>query len=394
MSKHKSAPRRVPSRGGRPTGQPGNVGQPRGQSNGANVTHTMNGANGASPQQETTQETTAASTASTASTPKARPAGSPPQRPASSGAARTSGRIAPASGATGKPRVISRPSARRARAVPWWRRGNVLVYATVAVVGALVILFIALGQRSGSDNTAGSENTPTSASVAKALSQVSPSVFAQVKTGSATNTLKATHGATPLVTADGKAQVVYIGADYCPFCAAERWSLIVSLSRFGTFANLHDTTSSSNDVYANTPTFSFYGSSYTSQYVEFTPVETTTRDPNTPLQTPTAEQEKLLATYDAPPYTDAQSAGAIPFVDIGGTYVLSGAGYSPQVLQGLTRDQIAAKLSNPSDPVTQAIVGHANYLTAAICVATQNKPAEVCSESTIQAIEQQLPKGS
>jgi hypothetical protein len=147
-------------------------------------------------------------------------------------------------------------------------------------------------------------------------------------------------------------------------------------------------------VYPSTPTFSFYGSTYTSPYVDFTAVETTTQDPNTPLQTPTAEQQQLLTTYDAPPYTSSQNAGSIPFVDIGGQYVLSGSGFSPQLLQGLTRDQIAQKLSNANDPVTKAIVGHANYLTAAICVATQNKPAQVCSTSAIQAIEPKLPKGS
>jgi len=32
--------------------------------------------------------------------------------------------------------------------------------------------------------------------------------------------------------------VVYIGAEYCPYCAVERWPLIVALNRFGTLTNL------------------------------------------------------------------------------------------------------------------------------------------------------------
>ena len=64
-----------------------------------------------------------------------------------------------------------------------------------------------------------------------------------------------------------------MGAEYCPYCAAERWAMAVALSRFGTFSNLRLIHSSSADIYPNTPTLSFYKSSYTSKYVQFTPVE-------------------------------------------------------------------------------------------------------------------------
>ena len=29
-----------------------------------------------------------------------------------------------------------------------------------------------------------------------------------------------------------------MGAEYCPYCAAQRWAMIVALSRFGTFSGL------------------------------------------------------------------------------------------------------------------------------------------------------------
>jgi hypothetical protein len=32
--------------------------------------------------------------------------------------------------------------------------------------------------------------------------------------------------------------MLYIGAEYCPYCAAERWPLVMALSKFGTFSNL------------------------------------------------------------------------------------------------------------------------------------------------------------
>ena len=62
--------------------------------------------------------------------------------------------------------------------------------------------------------------------------------------------------------------VVYVGGEYCPYCAAERWAMVMWLSRFGTFTNLHEIQSSSNDIDANTNTFTFYKSSYTSQYID------------------------------------------------------------------------------------------------------------------------------
>ena len=117
------------------------------------------------------------------------------------------------------------------------------------------------------------------------------------------------------------------------------------------------THSSSVDQYPNTQTLSFYGSTYTSPYIDFTPVEEQTNqiDGNTyaPLQSPTAAQSALLATYDKAPYTT--EAGSIPFIDIANRSIIVGASYSPAILAGLSAQQIAADLGDPSNPVAQAI---------------------------------------
>ena len=158
--------------------------------------------------------------------------------------------------------------------------------------------------------------------------------------------------------------ITYVGAEYCPFCAAERWALAVALSRFGTFSNLSGTHSSDTDEFPDTQTLSFYGSSYSSPYVDFQPVEEATNRPAgagyQTLQTPTAAQSALVAKYDP--------QGSIPFLDIANRYVVTGSSFSPQVLQGLSRSQIAADLSDPNSAVAQAIDGTANDITAAITV--------------------------
>ena len=82
--------------------------------------------------------------------------------------------------------------------------------------------------------------------------------------------------------------------------------------------------------------------------------------------------------------------GSIPFLDIANRYVVVGASFSPQVLQGLSRSQIAAQLSNPSSTVAQAIDGTANDITAAISAVTGNQPSSVGSSAAIAAIAQKL----
>jgi hypothetical protein len=162
--------------------------------------------------------------------------------------------------------------------------------------------------------------------------------------------------------------------------------MIVALSRFGTFSDLHMMASSATDIDPNTHTFTFHGSSYTSKYLDFVPVENADRNQQ-PLQSLTTQQQQLFSSIGGSGY---------PFLDLAGQYSSGGGtfsgGYDPQVLHGLNWQQISSALSNPNDPVTLAIVGNANILTAGICQTTGQKPASVCGAKSIQQIEQQLPK--
>src|SRR5579859_4362026 len=71
-----------------------------------------------------------------------------------------------------------------------------------------------------------------------------------------------------------KPEVLYVGTEFCPYCAAESWSLIVALSRFGQFTGLRTSRSPSFDDIPPIDGWTFYGSSYTSGYLAFAPVET------------------------------------------------------------------------------------------------------------------------
>ena len=257
--------------------------------------------------------------------------------------------------------------------------------AIVVVVG--VVLGFVLTGGGGSAPTAGSTAAPptgsASTTVISQLTSVPAATLDQVGAGQTASKPTSISGAA--LTSGGKPEVLYIGAEYCPYCAAERWAVIVALSRFGSFSGLATIRSAAKDgggnaePYPLTPTWTFAKATYTSNYLTFTPVEGYTNIPDkstgfyTPLQTPTAAQVALLNKYDA-----AQQ-GAIPFIDYGNKFVSIGASYNPAVLAGLTWAQIANDLHNPSSPVAQAVLGVANYSTAAVCGLTHDQPASACT---------------
>ncbi len=276
--------------------------------------------------------------------------------------------------------AIQRAAERRAQV----RNRTLIALAGGVVVVALVVTLavIKLGSTSSSASALPT-GTKLSAIISNAT-KVPVSTLAAVGKGTIQTPPSPLSNQPPLIK-NGKPEIVYVGAEYCPYCAAERWAMVVALSRFGTFSGLGVTHSDLNDVFPNTKTFTFYKSSYSSNYIVFSSVEQT--DPSRkPLQTPTAEQNALVARYDAPPYVAASSKGAIPFIDFGNKFLISGASFSPQILQGKSWTQISSALADASSPIAKAVDGTANVMTAHICKLTANKPANVCSAAPIAAL--------
>jgi hypothetical protein len=272
------------------------------------------------------------------------------------------------------------------------RAGSRRLVAIAAGVIVLLLAGLVAARLLTSKSLATPVAEPVPASVMRALTSVPPSNFEAVGRGTAN---MPTAIRQPVArTADGRPLVTYIGAEYCPFCAAERWPLIVALSRFGQFSGLQLSQSAADDVFPSTPTFTFVGAAYTSQLIAFDAVETAGnvrqngRYP--PLQSLSPRQEQLLRTYDAPPYVPTSSAGAIPFLDVSNLYSVTGASFDPGVLQGRSWETIVASLSQSDSPQARAILGTANVLSAAICEATDSQPAEVCGSPTVQALSQTL----
>jgi Domain of unknown function (DUF929) len=270
-------------------------------------------------------------------------------------------------------------------------RTSWIIAGVVIAVGVALIFVFASGQKKSTNGPiTGRQKAP--ASLVKKVTTVPQSVMDQVGAGSTSIPGKLPG---PTLTSDGKPRVVYLGAEYCPYCATERWAMVNALSRFGTFKNLQITTSSATDVDANTPTWSFKGSTFTSPYIKFESIESEDNKGN-PLETPTSEQQDLVNKYDKSPYvagggSTSQQGGTIPFIDIANQYIVSGAQYDVSKLQGKTFDEIAAAMHDPSSDISQGAVGAANSLTAAICNTTGNKPANVCNTQAVKAVQAKLP---
>jgi len=138
----------------------------------------------------------------------------------------------------------------------------------------------------------------------------------------------------------------------------------------------------------NTPTVTFHGSTYTSDYLVFSSVETATRTGGT-LDTPTDFQQQLFDTYNVEAITG--SSGAIPFVMVGNRYAWAGSQYDTGLLEGKNFDQIANAVGDPETALAKGIGGAANYITAMICQLTDGQPADVCSSAVIQQAQAALP---
>jgi len=200
------------------------------------------------------------------------------------------------------------------------------------------------------------------------------------------------------LTSGGHPLVVYVGAEYCPYCAAERWALVEALLRFGSFRGLEATESSPLDVYARTPTFTFVRASYSSPVVEFRSVELQSNQPAGllgaflgtygDLQKPDPLEQHLLDAYDRPPY--ATESGVIPFIDLGNRFVSSGAGFSPALFQGLTMPEIADRLSDPTSPIARGVNGESDLFVAAICREDGGTPAATCSAPWVSEAARRL----
>ncbi len=264
------------------------------------------------------------------------------------------------------------------------RRQLLIVGGAVVAVLAVVIVLVVI-KLSSSPAKSGSATGSAHPSVVSKVTSVPAATLNSVGTGTTyPHAIQAIRGNVTPPAKNGKPVMVYVGGEYCPYCAAERWAMAIALSRFGTLSGLGFIHSSSTDTNPNTPTLTFYKATYSSKYLVFEPTEARNQTNTANLAPMTTLDKQLIAKYDVPPYVpSSQYDGSYPFVDFGNKYVIDGASYSPSVLAGKTWSQVAAALSDPSSPIAKGADGAANLITAAICKMTGGQPGNVCTSPAV-----------
>jgi len=248
-------------------------------------------------------------------------------------------------------------------------RRIILISVGVVVVVAAVAFALLIGSTFQSQYSSYIYK-PVPSTMYQQLSGISDSTLSTI--GSPSGVGGPTTASGTLLTSDGKPEVLYIGGEYCPYCAVERWALIVALSHFGTFTGLEYMLSSSTDINSNSPTFTFSNATYTSDYVAFVPVEEFNRtNEDTPWHPLTSAEQSVFTQY---------GSGGFPFLDLGNQYIVNGVQTTID-LSGQNWTQVASQLNNPNSSIAQAIDGAANKLISAICKIDGGEPASVCTQS-------------
>ena len=239
------------------------------------------------------------------------------------------------------------------------------------VIGAAVALFLARGGGSGANATAASGSVPAGSH--------RPSGDASVSLGQIRR-----ESGEPLLDG-GKPLVFFMGAEWCPFCAAERWALVEATSRFGGWSGLGELLSrSGQDYFPSLPTYDLTHATYTSDYISLRHKEVATVD-GEPLQKLGSFEENLVDEGD--------TRGSVPFLFAsgpGGRYTVELA-YSPGLLTGRTFAALHKEVAaGAPTPAVDAIDGQADAITALICKLDGGRPASVCAKGSIPALEAEL----
>jgi hypothetical protein len=215
----------------------------------------------------------------------------------------------------------------------------------------------------------------------------------------------------PLFMVNGKPSVIYLGTITCIYCAENKWSMALALSRFGNFSQLFIGYSALQDHDAPTlywapahynSTSVVFGSFYSSKYINFLPIE---------------ESAPITGSFSLMPLSSLQSAanqlGNLAYIDainlivelkgyegtpfmIWGNYSFPGADMAvwgnstaSATLLSTTHAQMFQLLAHSTSQFALAEYAGADIYVAAICRSIGNT-APVCSLPAIRSIESTL----
>jgi Domain of unknown function (DUF929) len=259
------------------------------------------------------------------------------------------------------------------------RNRRIIAVSVMVALAAMVLTVVFVIQEDGEvpgDEYSYMIGQPASPQTMSQVTGVTDSTLSSIGVPSSVRAPESVDGQS--LASGGKPEVLYIGGEFCPYCAVERWSLIIALSHFGNFSGLEYMQSSSTDYNPNTPTFTFANVTYVSPYITFVAVEEFNRAGQT-AATLAHNESTPFSNYGTCPATG--EAGGIPFIDIANQYVVNcGAQFSLPQIAGKNWTQVASQLNDPNSAVAHEIDGAANTLITAICNVDGGQSSTVCSQ--------------
>lgn len=179
----------------------------------------------------------------------------------------------------------------------------------------------------------------------------------------------------PFKRSSGKSLVYFMGAGFCPFCAAERWAIVMALERFGKWEGIvEDKSAGQDEKYLNVPTFNLARARYSSEHIEFAGKETADRNFE-PLQELDDSDFEILDMYNPDQM--------IPFLLVDGQYMQVGTGFSPEMIQNMSHEQVRTELSNPESVIGKAIREEIDNITALACKSIKGA-GDACSSDSVK----------
>src|ERR1700761_6972884 len=162
----------------------------------------------------------------------------------------------------------------------------------VLVIGGAVALFFAGGAGSGGGDATGSGPPGSLASRPGPARARPPADAAAAALGQVRR-----ESEEPLLDG-GKPLIFFMGAEWCPFCASERWALVAATSRFGKWTGLRELNSRmGQDYFPSLATYDLSRATYKSEYLNVRHIEVATVEGD-PLQKLGPYEERLVNEYD------------------------------------------------------------------------------------------------
>ena len=126
-------------------------------------------------------------------------------------------------GKSNRAEVAARAAEMRATQARKERQQKQMIAAAVAVV--VVIIAVAVGVVVANNNDGGGQATASDTAFVPKLTSIPASAFDAAGAPAEANAVPQKVQGGEVLMQDGKPRMIYVGAEFCPYCASERWAM-------------------------------------------------------------------------------------------------------------------------------------------------------------------------